>query len=93
MDQATLEQLQNFQNCYLYQSKYGDLVQRGVLDLPLSQTPEIQISRGGTYVARARPTRAGSKFRAPVLDVINVQPATSQLTSLRALSQQERRAE
>ena len=60
---------------------------------PLSETPEIQISRGGTYVARARPTRAGSKFRAPVLDVINVQPATSQLTSLRALSQQERRAE
>ena len=50
MDQATLEQLQN---CYLYQSKYGGLVQRGVLDLPLSQTPEIQISRGG-HIRRAR---------------------------------------
>ncbi len=62
MDQATLEQLQN---CYLYQSKYGGLVQRGVLDLPLSQTSEIQISRGGTYVARARPTRAGAEVLRP----------------------------
>ena len=50
MDQATWN---NSQNCYLYQSKYGDLVQRVVLDLPLSQTPEIQISRGG-HIRRAR---------------------------------------
>ena len=53
MDQATWRQLQNFHDCYLYQSKYGDLVHRGVLDLPLSQTSEIQISRGG-HIRRAR---------------------------------------
>jgi hypothetical protein len=85
--------MEQLQNCYLYRSKYGDLVQRGVLDLPLSQTPEIQITAAATFVARARPIRADSKFCAPALDVINVQPATSQLTPLRALSQQERRAE
>ena len=87
MDQATWN---NSQNCYLYQSKYGDLVQRV---RPFLRRQKYRSAAAATYVARARPTRAGSKFRAPVLDVINVQPATSQLTSLRALSQQERRAE
>ena len=57
--------MEQLQNCYLYRSKYGDLVQRGVLDLPLSQTPEIQISRGLTYVARARPTSAGAEGLRP----------------------------
>ena len=87
--------MEQLQNCYLYQSKYGGLVQRGVLDLPLSQTPEIQISRGG-HIRRARtPSDVPEqpKFCAGALDVINVQPATSQQTPLRALGQQERRAE
>jgi hypothetical protein len=62
---------------------------------PLSGTPELQISRGG-HIRRARTppdVPEQPKFCAGALNVMNVQPATSQQTAVRALSQQERRAE
>ncbi len=61
---------------------------------PLSGTRELQISRG--YIRRARTppdVPEQQKFCAGALNVMNVQPATSQQTAVRALSQQERRAE
>jgi hypothetical protein len=62
---------------------------------PLSGTRELQISRGG-HIRRARTppdVPEQPKFCAGALNVMNVQPATSQQTAVRALSQQERRAE
>ena len=80
------------QNYYLYKSKYGGLVQRVHPFLGR----ENYRSAAATYVARARPqTYRSSRSSAPARcsNVMNVQPATSQQTAVRALSQQERRAE
>ena len=55
MDQATWN---NSQNCYLYKSKYGDLVQRV---RPFLRRQKYRSAAAATYVARARPTRAGAE--------------------------------